>query len=241
MILKKILMLSDTHFSANNSLLFAKYDVEQTFARLKNRIKNEQADVIILTGDISQDGSVESYLKMRECLNDFAGDKYYIMGNHDSKNIVHLNDKTISAPDYIDIGNHRFIFISSYKGDGYDEGHISATELNKIEKYALPIAKNYVVVHHHFIANESILDNWILDNSQEFCNRLQANPIQAVFHGHVHNGYTKKLGNINVYANPATCVQFALSKVLKIEPVIGYRVLNLTENSYETHVYHENF
>jgi Icc protein len=238
---KKILIISDTHFSKDNTLLFGKYDVEKSFNRLASKIKQEQPDAIILSGDISQDGSVESYLKMQEYLTELPGHKYYIMGNHDSANISYLNNSTISSPDYVDIDKHRFIFISSYKGIGYDDGLIDDSELNKIKQYALPSGTNYIVVHHHFINADSIIDSYILENKEQFCKLLESHPIAAVFHGHVHNSYVKKLSDIYVYANPSTCVQFAVSSTLKLEPVIGYRVITLDDNRYNTYVYNETF
>ncbi|HMT03073.1 MAG TPA: metallophosphoesterase [Burkholderiales bacterium] len=240
MVSKKILILSDTHFSKNNELLFKKYDVEYSINKLKNKIKKENPDYIFLLGDISQDGSIESYIKIRAFLSQFNCSKYVIMGNHDSGNIKYMLDDKIILNNYLDIQNHRFIFLSSFKGDGFNEGYISETELEKVKKYFNPNMQNYLLIHHHFIIANGIIDNAILENHLYFCKYIAKFDFKAIFHGHVHNAYSSKLGNTIVYANPSTCIQFALKKVLELEPVIGFRILNILKNSYVQKVYLES-
>lgn len=240
MMSKKILMISDTHFSKNNSLLFNKYDVENSIGKLKDKINLENPDYIFLLGDISQDGSIESYIKVKNFFAQFNCPKYVIMGNHDSEDIKNMLDDKIIRTDYLDIQNHRFIFLSSYKGLGFGEGYISEIELEKIKKYFNSNMQNYLLIHHHFIKTNGIMDKAILENHLHFCEYISKFDIKAVFHGHVHNPYSTALGNIVIYANPSTCVQFALAKTLKLEPIIGFRVINILENGYDQKTYLES-
>jgi Icc protein len=233
MMSKKILIISDTHFSKNNDLLFNQYDVERLADILKPKIIAESPDAIFVTGDISQDGSVESYIKVKEYLSNFKCPKYIIMGNHDSEDIKSMLDDNIMQVSCLDIEEHRFIFLSSYKGAGFNEGHISKQELKKIDTYFNPTKQNYLLIHHHFIKTNGIMDKAILENYLEFCQYIQKFDIKAIFHGHVHKAYNRKIKTINVYANPSTCVQFALAHELKLEPVIGFRVINLLKEKYE--------
>ena len=194
---------------------------------------NESPDYIFLLGDISQDGTIESYQRAKSFLNNFKCLKYAIMGNHDSHNISHMLSENIIMSQFLDIDNHRFIFISSYKGVGYNEGLVHQHELNKISSFFDVTKHNYLVMHHHFIETGGMIDKYILDNHQEFCNHVQQFDFKAVFHGHVHNGYKKQLNTIDVYATPSTCIQFALSKEFKLEPIIGYQTISLMGNSHE--------
>lgn len=231
--LKKILMISDTHFTKDNTLLFNKINVEKNINLLTQDILNESPDYIFVLGDISQDGSVDSYIRARSYLNNFSCPIYIIMGNHDSNNICTMLSDTIRIEPVIDIDNHRFIAISSYKGSGFDEGFVNHCEMEKISKYFNLNYQNYLIIHHHFIKTGGIIDNWIIDNFDEFCNEVQKFDLKAIFHGHVHNGYIKKLGNTIVYSTPSTCIQFALTKELNLEPIIGYQIVNIMEKSYE--------
>lgn len=235
---KKLLIISDTHFSKNNSLLFTKVDAEKHINLLRQDIIQEAPEYMFILGDMSQDGTTESYNKVKSFLDNFACPKYIIMGNHDSSNIQYLLSSDIIMCPFLDIDNHRFIFISSYKGINkqginYDEGYVSKTELNKISKYFDSNKQNYLIIHHHFIKTGGIIDNWILDNHEEFCKHIQKFHLKAVFHGHVHNGYKKQLGTIDIFATPSTCIQFALTPKLNLESIIGYQKITLMDNSYE--------
>ena len=110
----KILVISDTHFSKDNQLLFGKYDVEKSFENIFQDMKTENPDYVLILGDISNDGSIESYQKIKNYLLQLPGYKYAIMGNHDSFNISKMLCDSILMTDFLDIENHRFIFLSSY-------------------------------------------------------------------------------------------------------------------------------
>ena len=234
--LKKILMISDTHFSKENALLFEHYDAEKSFDQLVLLIQQESPDYIFVAGDISQDGSPESYVTAKNKLNKLRSNKFVIMGNHDSGNFSNIFAPNIISADYLDIDNHRFIFVSSYKGEGYNEGYVNKKELLKIKKYFDHNHIVYVITHHHFIKANSVMDKSIMDNHAEFCQYLSQFNIRAIFHGHVHNNYDMILGHINVHAIPSTCVQFAKQMELCPEPVIGFRTIMLKDEIYETNV-----
>jgi Icc protein len=230
---KKILIISDTHFSKENTLLFNKIDVEKNINLLTQDIFKENPDYIFVLGDISQDGTTESYLKAKNYLNQFSCPKYIIMGNHDSSNISQMLSDSIKMHDVLSIDNHNFIFLSSYKGYGYDEGFLYENEFQKIKNNISSYKFNYLVIHHHFIETNAIIDGAILENKNEFCEFIKDFKVNAIFHGHVHNGYIKELGKTKIYATPSTCTQFALTKKLNLEPIIGYQLINILEQSYE--------
>ncbi len=237
---KKILIVSDLHFSENNTLLFKKIDVERNFDILLNGIKHEKPDYIFLLGDISQDGSNASYLKVKAKLDYFACKKFIIMGNHDSNNIQTLLSENIFMEDSLDIYNHRFIFMSSYKGNNADDGYVTDLEFAKAKNLLGHNKLNYLLVHHHFINTNGIIDGSIMENHIQFSNFIINNPINAVFHGHVHNNYNIQLGNTNIYAAPSTCVQFDLKKTLNLTNCIGYQTVTLMDNKYEHKVIIKN-
>jgi hypothetical protein len=80
-----------------------------------------------------------------------------------------------------------------------------------------------------------------MENHLEFVECLKENKISAAFHGHVHNPYVKKINNIDVYAAPATCIQFALTPELILEPFIGYQKIYLSRGIHEHQTVNFNF
>lgn len=230
---EKICIISDTHFSMNNSLLFNYIDVEKNITILIDKINKEFPSRVFILGDISQDGTIESYIRAKYFLNKINCKKYILMGNHDSNNISTLLSDDILMLDYLDLGKHRFIFASSYKGNNCDDGHVTSAEMDKIRTLVNDTKLNYILIHHHFIQANGIIDTWIMDNYQEFSSFVNLLPLQAIFHGHVHNNYRTTYGNIDVFAAPSTCVQFGLTPLLNLEPFIGYQMLYLLKDTYD--------
>ena len=84
----KVIQLTDLHlFSSDNELMLGHknnanfYDV---IFKLKNT-QLENTDLILLTGDLSQDQTRESYEHIVRELKDFNIPIYWISGNHDHK------------------------------------------------------------------------------------------------------------------------------------------------------------
>ena len=232
----KIIIISDCHLSRNNELLFKKYDVEKNIQLLDTMIQQENPDCIFVLGDISQDGSPESYIKAKHQFEKYQKPVYFIPGNHDDlDNIKTLESSLIRSTPYLDIVDHRFIFVNT-KLDNSDSGFISDTELNKIRRHRHPDKINHLIMHHHFLPLNSFLDKFILTTPEGLISIVNENWLNSIFTGHIHNGIMKTYGNTNIYHSPSTCVQFALTRELVLENVIGYRVINLDSKNLTSYV-----
>jgi Icc protein len=231
---KKVILVSDIHYSANNDMIFNEYDAEQNFGNVKQLIVNENPDYIFLLGDLSQDGSISSYEKLKNDLAQFKCEIYYIPGNHDNlDNITTLSSNQIKRNNYVDILNHRFIFLNSYL-HGSDAGYLSSDELSKINIYYNPDLNNHLIVHHHFIPLGGIIDQYIMTNANELLQILDKFNFITVFTGHVHNDAMRYYRNTQILHCPSTCMQFNLSYDLETSPNIGYRIIKLNEKNIIT-------
>ena len=86
----QILQLSDTHLFANtqDNLLGVNSYLALSNLLKKIQYKTANIDIIFLTGDISQDGSIESYEHIVAVLASINKPVYWLSGNHDDKNII---------------------------------------------------------------------------------------------------------------------------------------------------------
>lgn len=231
---KKIILISDMHLSLDNKLLFNKYNAEACLDHLVSLISLEYPDAIFMLGDLSQDGSVESYMKLKKMLSPFECNIFYVPGNHDSiENIIFLNNKTIKQIDYYDIKLNRFIFLNSILKNS-DSGFLSKKEINKIYLLHNVNYCNHLIIHHHFIPVGGAIDEYMLVNSNEMLELLDSLEISSIFTGHIHNNTTVNYKNIKIHHCPSTCMQFNLSTNLVTTSNIGYRIVKVNEKSIET-------
>lgn len=127
----------------------------QTYNDVVNRIKHKEladTDAIFLTGDLSQDQSIESYQKMVDSFHGINKPIFWIPGNHDcitnSSNIFSQHNKFIRTS-LFETEHWNFIFLNT-KLDGTDAGLLSESEL-EILNTSLQKDKtklHAIIVHH---------------------------------------------------------------------------------------------
>jgi 3',5'-cyclic-AMP phosphodiesterase len=234
----KIIQISDTHICKNpRERIFGLVNAEDTFLDVLQLIKQEKPDLILATGDLSHDGSIESYQRLNHYLTSLDCEIYAIYGNHDNPANFDkwlLGNKVKKEPLLkTDIGN--FIFLNSLK-PGYDSGYVDHTNLQhlitNLEKYNNCIP----VIHHHFIHLATLIDDYLLENNTELINILKTyrSKLKFCITGHVHNSYQSHVDGIVVYSSLSTCIQLAKTANLLFENKHpGFILYNFHGDTYD--------
>src|SRR4051812_43398229 len=202
-----IIQITDTHlFKDDNNLMFG-VNTNKNFYQVIEKIHKQNhvnPDFFILTGDLSQDESEESYIKIVTEMERFNTPVYWIPGNHDSIEMmtsVFSQSKAFSRLSRLILQNWDIIFLNT-KLEGTDNGYLSKTELSLLEselKKVEPHKSVSIIMHHHPIkVNTPLIDEYILTNPDEFWNIVDAYPnVKLIICGHVHGDY--KLKHKNIY------------------------------------------
>jgi len=237
----KVIQITDTHLFKNAESLMFGLSSNCNFDAVMDQVKNTElhdADAIFLTGDLSQDETVESYSYLLERIELFNKPVYWLPGNHDSlttmekvfnkSNIFHRGTR-IETPFW------DFIFVDT-KIDGRDSGYIADVELKRLSS-ELKLSKNKtaLVMHHHpMFVNTPILDKYILENRDEFWNILNKFHVDLIMCGHVHNDYSFSFNNVSIETAPATSLQWKKgASQIAFEKKAGFKVYYFLENRYE--------
>ncbi|MFN8769454.1 MAG: metallophosphoesterase family protein [Neisseriaceae bacterium] len=234
----KVIQISDLHFHQDpNHRIFGLVNTNETFLNVLERVIEESPDFVIATGDLSQDGSIESYKRLNNYLKKVPCDIYAIYGNHDLPENFDstLISHNIKKQKYLHTNFGNFIFLSSYKISS-DSGLISDKELLDLEQFLQNYDNCIIVIHHHFIELNSIIDDFILENRNQFLDILlkHKNKIKLCITGHVHNTCDIDFNGIKIHCGLSTCLQFAFTKELLFEnKKPGYTVYNFSGDDYE--------
>lgn len=172
----------------------------------------EPPDAILATGDISQDGSPESYRHFRDIMGALGVPVFCIPGNHDHPG--HMAAE-LSRPPFHYCGEHAFdrwrlVMLSTWDGDR-GGGRLPREELRRLGEAIEnpPEPHVLVVLHHHPVPIDSWLDKVALDNAAEFfavtdsCAR-----IRGIVWGHVHQAHESHRRGVRMLGTPSTCFQF---------------------------------
>ncbi|MCH1920014.1 3',5'-cyclic-AMP phosphodiesterase [Shewanella sp. A3A] len=247
----RLVQLTDPHLFADDEGHLLGVNTANSLAAVISTVKalSYPADLLLATGDISQDFSASSYRNFVEAIQPLQLPCHYLPGNHDDPRIMHLHmqGERIYGQQRILIGNWQLLLLDSTVR-GKPGGHLADAEWQLIRDAiaAEPDRHVLIVMHHNPIkVSCAWLDQHWLDNGDELLTELAQYPqIKGVLWGHVHQQldkhYPSQDGMIKLMATPSTCIQFKpQSSYFALDMVQpGYRLLELrADGSIITNVY----
>ncbi len=222
--------LGDTMFGIDTEILF-----QQTLKHAHDR--HGRFDLILLTGDLAQDPSADSYRRICHHLLSYATRCLCLPGNHDDFALMknYLQKGMVDCDKVLVLKGWQIIALDSQK-PGSPVGELSLKELAFLQaklqsSHALP---TLIALHHHCIPSGSPwLDTMQIQNSSEFLDMIKAFPqVKAVTFGHIHQELIATEGPITLFGTPASCFQFvpASSEFSIADTAPGYRMFELFED-----------
>jgi Icc protein len=233
-----VLQLTDTHLFGTDEGRLLGVDTYQSLADVIDLalLERGRPDFVLLTGDLTQDETADSYARLRKLVGRLGVKTFYLPGNHDvpelMAEILPGNGSMICRESQFEAGNWQVIMLNSHR-PGRVEGLLAAPELERLERLLGQRSElNALVCLHHnpVSAGSDWQDRIALENSGEFLAVLSRfKQVRAVLWGHVHQAFDDALNGMMLMATPSTCVQFKPNEekfgVDEIPP--GYRWLEL--------------
>lgn len=212
----RILHLSDTHLFADpDARHYDRIDTDAALARVLERLSHlEGVDLVLHTGDASEDGTPASYGRLHEHLDPFArslgAELAVAMGNHDVPDsyatIAGEGDHGDSWQDRMSElpGGWRLVVLdSSVPGAGY--GRLDPEQLEWLAGIlAEPAPRGTVLAIHHppLTAATPLLRALDLIGADELAGVLAGTDVRLVLAGHYHHPMTGAVAGIPVHVAP---------------------------------------
>jgi len=197
----KIIHFSDTHI--HDQLIIGQDSVERFQKALKHLYKNHlDADLFVISGDLTHHGRLHSYKKLKEILDQVNLPKHLfpklILGNHDNREIFknYFTELPIDENGFVqyenDFDNKRFIFMDTNSPKTH-QGHYCEKRLLWLSK-KLELAKSenkeiYLFMHHNPIAMAEEEGDYLgIQEKKELQKLFQKfnDSIKHIFFGHQH-------------------------------------------------------
>ena len=210
-----IAQVTDIHLFANENQQLLNLSTIQSFQAVIERLQRlrPQPDLLLLTGDLSQDGTPESYEHVQNLLSPLGTPIYWLPGNHDCLSVMQqiLNSAPVSPRKVFNRGSWNFILINSGVA-GCVHGELSPETLDWLD-FRLRIVEQHptlVALHHPpFSVNSNWLDASTLKNPEELFAVLDCHPqIKLVLFGHIHQEFNRQRNGVHYLGSPSTCIQF---------------------------------
>lgn len=230
-----LVQLSDSHLFADADGKLLGMNTHDSLQRVIERVLDEQpqVDLILASGDLSQDGTLQSYQRFRQLHEQIPAPARWFAGNHDELPAMQAAcaGSDLLQP-IIDLGNWRIILLDT-SIPGAVPGYCSAEQLALLEQALQTAGDRHVLVtfHHHPV---SIGCRWMepigIRNPEALFAVTDRYPqVQAMLWGHIHQEFDQLRNGVRLLASPSTCVQFAPgSEEFQVDQEApGYRWLRL--------------
>lgn len=228
--MSKIIQISDSHIIGDENARFLGIDSRASFESVLGFVKREDADLIVFTGDLSQDETSASYKYIAQQLQNLDAPIACVPGNHDNAEL--MADVLKCKQKQIFLGNWHLVLLNSHY-DGHESGILPEDELSFLDKalQTNPDKHAMILLHHHIVPTGSPwMDGMMVENRQDILDILDKHQqVKLVVYGHIHQEFGGKYKNINCLGAPATSLQFKPStQELTIDDISpGYRWIEL--------------
>jgi len=209
----RVVQITDTHLFADPHQVLLGCPTWVTLVKVLEHVQFFQPDVLLLTGDLSQDETLASYQNLVDLLRPLTCPIYWIGGNHDQPELL---TQTLTAgglrPEKTFVqGGWRFILLHS-PVPGAVGGALGARELAYLEHTLHQSSEPTLIALHHplFPVDSPWLDDSALANPEQFWHICDAHPqVKLVLCGHVHQERRWERRGVTYLSSPSTCIQFA--------------------------------
>lgn len=245
----KLVQITDTHLYGSSSGTLLKMNTQNSMDHVVKIVKENESkiDLILATGDISQDASLDAYHAFIKAMKNFSAPFRWIPGNHDSAPIMkEAANGTDACEKLVQINNWQIIFLDT-SVENQVHGKLSVDELSFLDE-SLANAQDdnsiehcLICLHHNPVkGNAGWMKDIGLHNRIQFFNIVKKyEKVNCIVYGHVHQELDFEHEGVRCLCTPSTCIQFKPNvtnfALDKVNP--GYRSIRLHEDgSIDTEV-----
>ncbi len=209
-----IVQITDPHLFGDADGRLLGLNTRESLEKVIDKVLAEQPqiDLLLITGDLTQDGSVESYEAFKQMSGRIKAPTRWFAGNHDEP--LAMEEAALGTDllePIIDIGNWRITLLNSAV-PGSVPGFLPESELMLLAQSLseAPQRHHMICLHHHPV---SIDCKWMepigLRNPRALFEVIERFPqTRALLWGHIHQEIDQPLGDLRLLATPSTCIQF---------------------------------
>ncbi|NIR59708.1 MAG: 3',5'-cyclic-AMP phosphodiesterase [Gammaproteobacteria bacterium] len=241
-----VVQVTDTHLQEHTRATLLGVDTDRSLEQVLERLREAHgdADVVLATGDLTQDGSEAAYRRLRASLADLGAPVYCLTGNHDDAPTLNavLSGGRVSCPRSARHGRWQLLLLNS-SVRGQEGGWLAPGELDHLERALASYPDHHALVclHHAPVpVGSAWMDAMTVSNAEAFFAVLDRHPqVQAILWGHIHQAFEAERRGVRLLASPSTCFQFkpGSPEFALDDAAPGYRWLRLhADGALETDV-----
>lgn len=208
---------------------------EEVFMNAVSEINHLQPDMIILTGDLTNNGYYKEYQQAAKYLKMFEAPIFVVPGNHDARNLGYQTFEELIGERSWKLtmdGNLTVIGLDSSTPDE-NRGHIGNPQHmwldHQLDECVINENFSIVVLHHHVISiPQTGRERNVLSDAGDILKTLADHEVDLVLSGHKHVPNVWKINNTVVVNAGSLC-----STKLRGKNKNSYMVYNISDEHIE--------
>ena len=210
-----LIQITDTHLFADPKQEMYGVPTARSLSDVVRLVRKEEEalDLVLATGDLSQDESEGSYRVLEEELARLERPVYCIPGNHDVVPTLRKAVRTdwIAPVGRVLKGNWQILLLNSVVA-GKVGGRLAEDELRRVDEQIReePDLHCLIALHHHPVPiGAPWMDSIMLENGEALVSKLAGyRQVKAVVFGHIHQEFRSDVAGLPFFGAPSTSVQF---------------------------------
>lgn len=205
----KIIQLSDCHVAADRDADYRGIKADKALAGLLPAVRAWQPDLILLTGDVSEDASVASYGRVSARLSSIGAPVVALPGNHDRPETMKrfFPQGPWDGPFFCAARGWQLVLLDSTEA-GRIDGVVSEEQIQRLELGLRHSRSEHVMIalHHQPIAVGSPwIDRYALQDPEKLLSVLdRESRLRCVTWGHVHQAFAAEREGAAFLGSPST-------------------------------------
>ncbi|MDZ4728362.1 MAG: phosphodiesterase [Xanthomonadales bacterium] len=203
----RLAQISDCHLSARADTPYRGLSADAGLAAVVKAVATWQPDALMLTGDLSEDGSEASYQRLAELIEPLNAPVCALPGNHDVPELMqqYFPQGPYESPYFQQAGDWKVVLLNSAR-PGRIDGCIDNGDLLRVNQYLAGDGPALLALHHQPMAIGSPwIDKYRLEQPEGLMNSVADHPqIKAVVWGHVHQAFAAQIGSARFMSAPST-------------------------------------
>jgi Icc protein len=222
-----VLQISDTHLRAEPNTPADK-DPDASLLATIDAVRAVRADLLLLTGDLSDDGSIAALDRLRAVVGQLSLPVLAVAGNHDVPENVRA---VFGLTDTVDLGHWRVLGVESViPGEDHGEVDVEAVSarLDRLD------ARPTLIAIHHPPRSPSTHPMFQLIGADQMLSVLRDRPhVRAVVSGHLHEAFEREEGDLQLWGSPSSyyAIEHSGNEYREAEDgIVGAQVLALGDD-----------
>lgn len=215
----KLLQVSDCHLAREAGADYRGHDPDTNLDQISEPVRRWAPDWLVLTGDLSDDASEQSYARIRDWAARFDCPVAWIPGNHDDRAVMApiFDAAGFSAGPVIETGGWQLALLDSAWPDD-PAGELDEQRLAPLDGLDGERPCGVFVHHQPQPVGAEWIDKVGMRNREIPWRALAANPeIRFVAFGHIHQRHRRQVDGLELLACPSTAAN-SLPGTGKFEP-----------------------